>query len=144
MIELYESGRRLVRSDIAEIESMIGAMLDEGYRDFLLSHNGGIPVPNIIGVSGLPGSPTDVQVFFGVQMAEPTSNIEWNYVALAQNSQRKAAFLPIACDSGGGIFCLRVGQGKTRDVVYFEECSSDGFEYPVASDFRSFTSALED
>jgi hypothetical protein len=59
-------GPRVEPTDIEALEAELDAKLPSAYREFLLTYNGGTPTPSTVDVPGAAGTPTDVQVFFGI------------------------------------------------------------------------------
>lgn len=138
MIAIYNQGPQIDGDHIAEVEAAIGAKLPASYKDFLLKNNGGRPVPDTIAIDRLPGSPTDIQVFFGVGLGIETSNLSWNMKFVGPRLP-DCRLLPIACDSGGNIFCLDILGEFSGGVIY---CDLTGAEpvksYEVAPTFEAF------
>ena len=144
---ITDTGPNLSDSDVLELEARLRFTLPDAYRSFLLEFNGGISVPDTIHIDGLPGSPTDVQVFFGIGRAEETEGIEWNLASLSERLEEQ--LLPIACDSGGSVFCLSL-RPHDYGAVFFadlQEVFAD-FEtrrprmYWIAPDFGGFLQML--
>ena len=135
-------GPKIQARDIAALEAELGAGLPDSYREFLLLYNGGVPVPDTVDVPGAPGTPTDVQVFFGIGRPVESSDLLWN---LSLVRERCVGFhvLPIACDSGGGLFCLNIEQGVGTDIIYCDLDSPDCVSYAVASSFDEFKKKLQ-
>src|SRR5882762_5438868 len=104
---IEDVGPKIETRDITALEAELGAVLPDSYREFLLLYNGGVPTPGTVDVSGLRGTPTDVQEFFGIATSLESSDLSWNLSLL---SERCVGFraLPIACDSGGNLFCLKI------------------------------------
>lgn len=100
MIEIDEQGRQIGEADIISFENTLGMRLPNDYRQFLLLNNGGIPSPDVVDVTGAPGSPTDVQVFFGIGTDVESSDLLWN-LKLIKDRFPDRSILPIACDSRG-------------------------------------------
>ena len=80
---IKDVGPKIEARDIAALEAELGVNLPDSYREFLLLYNGGVPTPNTVDVSGLPGTPTDVQVFFGIARPVESSDLSWNLSLLA-------------------------------------------------------------
>lgn len=138
---IKDAGPKIGREGILSIETALDAQLASEYRDFLVQFNGGIPTPDTVDIPGVPGSPTDVQVFFGVGRKVESSDLLWN-LSLIRDLCAGRHLLPIACDSGGNLFCLTVDQGVTSAVVY---CDLEPFDYelyPVAASFDEFVKQL--
>lgn len=141
MAEIFDSVRAASADDIAAVELILGRALPVCYRDFLLSRDGGRPEPNIIDVPELSASPTDVQVLFGVKRSAATSCIAWN-LALVRQRCTALNLLPVACDSGGNLFCIQFDDEGKAPLVYCDLDSEHCKQYPVAADFESFLAVL--
>jgi SMI1-KNR4 cell-wall len=102
VLNVENSGPSITEHDLARLEGSLGRQLSAPYRRFLLGHNGGAPDPVCVDVPGF--GETDVQVFFGIGRSIETSRIEWNIDALKERLE--GVLVPIACDSGGNLFCL--------------------------------------
>ncbi|QIO36036.1 SMI1/KNR4 family protein [Bradyrhizobium sp. 1(2017)] len=139
MIE--NEGPKIGSEDIAAIESELDAELSSEYREFLLRYNGGTPTPDAVDVPDALGTPTDVQVFFGIRRSTAASNLSWN-LGLISDRCPGCHVLPIACDSGGNLFCLKVERGIAAEVVCCDLGSPDCKCYPVAPTFGKFLSCL--
>lgn len=139
---IEDAGTKIELEDIDAIERALDARLTHDYRDFLLQFNGGIPTPDTVDVPGAPGSPTDVQVFFGIGRSVESSDLLWN-LSLVTDRCPERHLLPIACDSGGNLFCLKVDQGVASEVVYCDLESSDCALYTVAAGFGEFVKRLK-
>jgi len=138
MIAINNPGPQIDASRIAELEAAIGARLPVSYKDFLLKNNGGRPVPDTRDIDRLPGSPTDIQQFFGIGQDVETSNLSWN-IKLVSERLPDHRLLPIACDSGGNIFCMSVLGEFSGDIVYCDLTGSEPVKsYEVAPTFKAF------
>lgn len=135
------TGPKIDLKDIINIEARLGATLPDSYRNFLLHHNGGTPTPDTVDISGLPNTPTDVQVFFGIGRAVESSNLSWNLDLIKERHAITSA-LPIACDSGGNIFFLRIQPDATDEVIYCDFDAQDCTIYDVAPSFNEFIAKL--
>lgn len=139
---IENTGPSITLADIADFEAELAIRLPATYQDFLLACNGGAPAIDVgIDVPGIPGSPTDVQVFFGLGRAVVSSDLRWN-VKLLENSRSPDRLLPIACDSGGNLFCLRFERGRAVEVAYYE-LFKETLPIPVARTFEGFVQSLE-
>lgn len=143
---LKEQGPELGEADVAGLEATLGQPLPAPYRRFLLANNGGIPVPNTADVPGFAQTPTDVQEFFGLGLVNASSRIDWNIETLKQRLDDQ--LIPIACDSGGNVFCLSLRATDEGAVLY---CDLDAVYadygrapplYRVAADFEQFLGGL--
>jgi hypothetical protein len=115
MITIDSQGPKLAESEICDFERDLGMALPEQYRQFLREFNGGTPTPDIVDIEGLPGTSTDVQVFFGIRRSVESSCLDWNLATLAERLD--PGLLPIASDSGESVFglCLRVSDYGAAD-----------------------------
>lgn len=160
MTQIRENGPRISEDDLCDFEASLGKTLTSDYRNFLLRCNGGRPTPNIVGISdicvnitsslpayGIPG-PTDVQFFFGIARPIYTSSLEWNLSSLSQRRIQLPCLLPIACDSGGNLFCLILEGNERGNIVYCDLQSVFGRHdqvpalYFVATDFDTFLHSM--
>jgi hypothetical protein len=146
VIPIENHGPKISEPDVAALELRLGTTLPDQYRHFLLEFNGGSPA-GTVEVPGLPGALADVQVLFGIGRAVRSSGIEWNMETLAQ--RLKPQMLPIACDSGGSVFCLALSTADRGAVFYcdlqsvFGKPASAPSMYLVAPDFDSFIGSLQ-
>jgi len=115
---LDNGGPRLRENDLDDFEKDANIILLAEYRSFLLRHNGGLPSPDVIDVKGAPGSPTDVQVFFGIGRPVESSDLQWNRRTFVERLPSK--WLPIARDSGGNLFCLSVSGPDAGSAMYVD------------------------
>jgi len=140
-MEINNRGPRISPADIAALEAKLNAKLPSTYREFLSLYNGGDPTPDIVDVPDAPGMPTDVQVFFGVGRSIESSDLSWNLAMISERCHTNRV-LPIACDSGGNLFCLAVEHGLATAVVYCDLDGTDCAFYPVAPSFDAFVAKL--
>lgn len=145
MLQIHNPGPQLEEGDVREVEVRLGAPLAPEYRAFLLGSNGGIPSPDCVTISKY--GETDVQVIFGIGRAVRTSCISWNLDAL--KDRLLSGLLPIACDSGGNVFCLSYSGSSCGEIVYLDLESVYGEYdvkaplYLVAPSFNDFLSSLK-
>ncbi len=139
MIRIEEPGPALSEIEIARLERRLNARLPESYCRFLIRNNGGVPTPETVDIPDAPGSPTDVQVFFGIGRAIRTSDLNWNVDTFL--GRVPEGLLPIACDSAGNLFCLGLSGRMAGQVVYCQ-IEGGGAPYPVAPDFEAFLEKL--
>ncbi len=145
MFSVDNSGPSLTERDVAELEASLGFSLEASYRQFLLNHNGGTPNPNCTDVPGF--GETDVQVFFGIGRNVESSCISWNLGTLQERLPGR--LVPIACDSGGNVFCLSAREEDEGAILYFDLESVFGNleaqtpTYEVAPSFREFATNLK-
>ena len=146
MIAVSERGPRISVVDVRALEDEFGWPLPADYRAFLLDTNGGLPESDIVDVPGLPSSPTDVQVMFGINRAVESSCIPWNLGTFS--GRLRPGMLPIARDSIDNLFCLSLQESRVGEVLYcdlaevYGDLESEPAWYVVASNFSSFVSQL--
>jgi hypothetical protein len=141
-MQIENPGPELKREELSKLEAKIHAKLPSAYTDFLLQFNGGVPWPNnTIDVQDLPGSPTDVQGFFGIGRSIKTTNIAWNLDLIDERCPHHRA-VPIASDSGGNLFCLSLAGDAADKVVYLDLGTADCALYVVASSFAEFVQRI--
>lgn len=140
-MKIDDAGPRVGVDGINALETALGARLAEDYRAFLLLCNGGAPTPDIIDIPDFSGSPTDVQVFFGIGRQIETSDLYWN-LSLISSRCPEYHLLPIACDSGGNLFCLKVDKGIATEVVYCDLERAPCVVYFVTQSFDEFVKRL--
>lgn len=133
---IENAGPKISTQEVDAIEAELGGRLSPSYRDFLLRYNGGAPTPDTVDVRDAPGTPTDVQVFFGIGRVG-SSDLIWNLELIAERCPGHDV-LPIACDSGGNLFCLKVVQGIAMEVVYCDLEAENCAFYTVAPGFDEF------
>jgi len=134
--QIENPGLSISDKDITELEEMAGFPLPSDYREFLRKYNGGQPTPDLVEIDGFEESPTDIQVFFGINRSEKTSNISWNLLELGETLN--SIGLPIACDSGGAIFAIK----RDQSVLYILPFEDESTIYSVADTFSDFLKKL--
>lgn len=134
---------------IEKFEQILGYHLPSSYKNFLLTYNGGHPIPSGF-TFGEQGKEYSVaEWLFGLH-TEPYNNLakEWGIY----RERVPEGFLPIGTDPGGNLLLLCV-TGNARGAVFFwdhEEENSVGEPttqdniYPVAESFTSFLKGLID
>jgi hypothetical protein len=137
MIVIEDKGKAVGDAEIVAIENAINVHLPESYRRFILVNNGGVPSPDIIDIEGLPGSPTDIQIFFGINREIVSSNLLWNWETFLERIHDKT-LLPVACDSGGNLFCLTLLGEEIGKIVYCDLQDHNLILHPVAPNFETF------
>ena len=141
MIVFSKQGPSIASEQITSLEKALGARLSDAYANFLMINNGGMPEPDVIDVVGMHGSPTDVQVFFGIGRDIQSSDLFWNLSVITERCPNQR-MLPIACDSGGNPFCLKVKRGIASEVAYCDLDDPNCKIYYVAKNFDEFLAKL--
>jgi hypothetical protein len=144
---IADRGPTLAEAAIVELEAAVGARLPDDYRQFLLQMNGGRPRPNVdVDVPGLPGTPTDIQVFLGLARPEESERIDMTMSWLSERVI--GGLMPIARDSGGSVFCLSLRSHDRGAVLFcdlqevFADFGVEPMVYLVAESFKEFLSRL--
>ena len=143
MLRIVNHGPAVEMSELLDFEVALGATLPQTFRRFLLECNGGLPEPNVVDVKNLPGSPTDIQVFFGVRRAIETSTLAWN-LAVIRERFPNFRLLPIACDSGGNYFCLSLEVGNYGVVLFLDVFGGSESIFFVAANLDEFFLKIHD
>lgn len=141
MISIDEPGPSIDVRQLDELARAADVALPDSYRQFLLKYNGGRPTPDVIHVAGLSGSPTDIQLFFGIGRNIRSSDLRWNLSMVADRCADRR-LLPIACDSGGNLFCFSVEFGIASEIVYLDLNNDDCILYSIAPNFDSFIAKI--
>jgi hypothetical protein len=149
MITIHEKGPQIMDKQVAEFENDLGRCLPDDYRIFLLENNGGRPVPDNIAFGESIYSPTDIQIFYGINRSIQSSNLSWGLSMIREISAELPTdlindpILPIACDSGGNFFCLKIGKDGSSDILYCAEEETPCLFFKVASSFTSFLEMIK-
>ena len=143
MVNIESTGRRqLSENDLIRLEEEIGRPLPAQYRSFLLVHNGGLPSPDIIDITGAHFRATDVQVFHGIDTPIESSDLRWNLENVEWCKDHE--LLPIARDSCGRTFILVLTPEEYGQVYYYDMEESVLIPYFVAHDFNEFLGKIRD
>ena len=79
LLRTEEAGPKISESDVAAHEKKLRAHLPTGYREFLLVHNGGRPIPACFPLRLRGGlQPWRVHFFFAIRDSEMSTDIDWN------------------------------------------------------------------
>lgn len=144
MVAFENPGPTITEKDLARLEQVVARPLPDTYRRFLLVNNGGIPCQNVVvEIEGLVGTPTDLQVLFGINRLIESSDLFWNIQVMSDRLAGKA-LLPIGCDSTGCLFCLSLSDDHYGVILFWDWNFGDleGKLYPVARDFTAFLNKL--
>jgi hypothetical protein len=113
MITIENPGPQINGGHIAQIEATIGGELPASYKNFLLKNNGGVPTPGTIDIDCAPGSPTGIQVFFGVRRGVESSDLSWNIRFMSERLPSQS----IRDRHGRGTGCGGRGQRRARQTA---------------------------
>jgi hypothetical protein len=140
LVSVKNSGPHLERQRLDALLLQWGISFPEGFRDFLLENNGGVPTPSGFTIPDAPHmSQHVIQEFFGIDRPRPESNIEWN-LGLSEVFAH-LGLCPIARTPTGELLCLGVSKENWNSVWLYD------FHYPTRGIYsvqRSFESLLDD
>ena len=143
MNNFIDCGEAVSHAQVTALQTHLGVDLPQSYFEFLSLHNGARPIKNSVDIQGLAESPTDVQVLFGLTRDIASSNVEWN-ARLIKAQHPNLGVVPIGCDSGGNLFCLKVNDPADSSVVYVDLADPLSAPYQVANSFDDFVQMLRD
>lgn len=145
-------------AQVAAFEKHIGRKLPAAYRDFLLTHNGGRPVPDAFIIDDDESQEDVVMCFFplrdlalgavAVQAMEDLRtwplHCAWddlqNDLENLYDIELDPPLLPIGTDGSSNYICLTLGGKKGGAVVFFDHETAEDF--PLAPDFPAFLASL--
>ena len=117
--QILGSGKIVSELDIRRMERKIGLTFPAQYRFFLVRHNGGRPVEKYFkftkGEALHVGKVLDL---FGIDDPVESCNIEWNYEVY--RDRMPSGFLPIGCEDGGNIICMKCVQPELGAIYYWD------------------------
>lgn len=144
--KMTELGRTLSDGDVKSLEKELGFLLPSKYREFLLSYNGGRPIPADFPITGFPNNPSGgIQIFLGIDRKYNSSNIAWSYKILSKRIP--TFFLPIAGTDVGNLVCLAIG-GENEGKVYLWDHENEHTPptyrnvYLIADSFQAFLNSI--
>ena len=130
-IKVNNCARQLELSDMSNIESMIGGVLPNQYKNFLLQFNGGRPESSVFKIEGLENNPVGkIQVFLGIDREIESSNIDWNYDVF--KGRVPSDILPIARTGTGDLICIGIKENKFGKI-YFWDMVNETNEYDYSN-----------
>lgn len=132
---------------IEVFESFLNRKFPKDYKQFLLTYNGGCPVPNCFDfANGQAGSL--VQYFMGISPKSHRYDLLKNLRTL--EGRIPPHFLPVACDPFGNQICIALN-GENYGKIYFwnHEFEADDNDPPtmenvtlIAHNFKDFANSL--
>lgn len=142
-MDIIEPGEKVTLEEVAAFEEKIGHRLPSAYRDFLLAHNGGRPIPAVVDIDDCPSGASEVQVFLGLTGAFESETLEWSWNAFRGRIPER--LLPIADDPFGNLFCLSLEGMDAGQILFLDRYEeSESRPYFVAKDFNEFLSKLRE
>jgi cell wall assembly regulator SMI1 len=140
-VKIVDEGDALKSDDLDAFEQTLGKRLPRAYRDFLLAHNGGRPVPAVIDIDDCPSGATEVQVLLGLTGPVESETLEWSWNAFRDRIPER--LLPIADDPFGNLFCLSLEGNDAGQVLFLDRYEeSESRPYFVAATFDDFLAML--
>ena len=100
---------------LERFEKEIGAKLPEQYREFLICHNGGKPVPSDFVISRRQGEDS-VKQFYGLNNGPTYQRLNENYELYVDRIP--SYVIPIGSDNFGNNICIGIN-GKNKGKVFF-------------------------
>ncbi|HEV7369455.1 SMI1/KNR4 family protein [Arenibaculum sp.] len=128
---------------LADFEADLGFTLPEDYRDFLLAHNGGTPVPSTF-VSAREGEDR-IESLYGLHDGPDHLRLDEMWGIYRRRLPR--GVLPVGDDPFGNAICIALA-GRHRGRIYFwdheREPEDDPFEAltALADGFTAFLASL--
>ena len=145
--EMEDSSPPTTMTAIRNFEGERGIALPNSYREFLLASNGGVPLKSSFPLSGAGNRTWEtVQVFFGVGVRWPTTELAYAYDLYAGGLAH--GVVPIAGNGAGDYVCLDLRHGGER-VAFWDQRHFWGTGewrevdlYHVADSFAEFIASL--
>ena len=145
-LKISNCGPPLTELEITALEIRIGRLLPTDYRNFLLTHNGGVPESHVIRNDEV--GDLEVQLFYGIR------HEEYFDIDLLRESMRgrwPERFLAIAIGSFGDFYCLSLSGPDSGEVHFWDhEQESEQDEpatelnlFPIAKSFAEFLYSME-
>jgi hypothetical protein len=135
----------------AEIEQLArahGISLPAEYLEFLVTSNGGKPVPSDFSFEAR-GELVEATVHYFLAIRDGTNGLAFYWENM--RGRMPAELVPIASDPGGNLICLGVS-GEVRGKVYFWDHELESDDEPpgwdnfslIAGSFTEFLAGLQD
>ena len=146
-LHMTEANPPTTLATIEDFERERGLVLPGGYKQFLLTTNGGVPEKPAFPVVGHPNYSINViRIFLGIGVRWPTTELAYAYDLYAGGIP--ANVIPIASDDLGSYVCLDLRDGKDR-VAFWDHRHFWGTGewresdlYHVADSFAEFLASL--
>jgi hypothetical protein len=101
---------------IAQFEARWGVMLPLEYKQFLLTSNGGMPIPENFEIPGFHGQGSALTSFYGIHDGPEHNRLD--RACEVHKDRIPADLIPIAWDAFGNEVCIG-WKGKRRGKIYF-------------------------
>lgn len=114
---IQDSYAKLTDEDLNRWEEEIGAKLPEGYRRFLLTHNGGCLKERVV-YSGKNKYGGTVDEFLALELDANANggDLRWNYQTFVKDGRMPAELIPIADTPLGDVICLGISKERWNQV----------------------------
>lgn len=149
-MNLIDGGEKVTERQIVELEHSLSVLLPQGYKDFLLEHNGGIPEKDtsfrFMERDSQTGEPFDMES--DIQNFSKLEELPFFYQNLIEEEVIPPKYLSIACDSCGNEILLCADESNNYGKIYFgnhEEFDPETNYYNlsvIANSFLEFMAKL--
>jgi cell wall assembly regulator SMI1 len=125
IIKKYDS---IFEEDIQQFEKKIVKKLPIEYRNFLLSHNGGIPLKKFFYLNDISYDKIWIDTFISLKKNKDSTvgDLFWVYNIHQELDNFPKRLLPIADDPGGNMICISIGEKDYGYIYYWLHDSSFG------------------
>jgi hypothetical protein len=140
LVKMFDEGRKLAESDIADLEATIGRLLPETYRRYLMTFNGGGPEPQFLDIEGAPYAQIKVDMFFSFDSQNEYRDLIrlWDSVP----SYKEKHLFPIGRDNGDSYLVLDLNDTNYGKVCFIDSKEDPPRMYLVANDFDEMIAKL--
>ena len=122
-VQFRETGPALSDADILAFEERFQAVLPSDYRHFLLTHNGGHPMPDSVKLV-LNGQQVNWRLHFFLGLKDPMEECNLDWAIDITGDTRPDGLIPFATDEGGNFFYIDV-RPQHSGAVYFGATPED-------------------
>ena len=128
----------MTKDQVSAFESRFGIALPDDYRQFLLTHNDGIPEPCVFADTA---GPNEVRAFLGLHSGQ-----HYRFVDTLETYHNRIPndLIPIAVDYFGNLLCVGV-KGKHIGIIFFWHHELEGTSHAltkIADSFSEFADSL--
>ncbi|TQV80788.1 SMI1/KNR4 family protein [Denitrobaculum tricleocarpae] len=147
MTELVNRGPHLTKERLAEFETSNGIRLPSDYREFLLTYNGGRPVPDTFPLVGHKESESGVSFLYGIDYPIESLELQWMFDLNDGYFSDPAFknFFQIGNDGFNDKICLDLSDERFGAVIFIDMVPmwKDHTEKDIYVIAGSFTEFLE-
>lgn len=116
-VTIRKSAPNLKEEDILTLEQQLGIRLPDGYREFLLEHNGGRPEPNVFPIQDGKGGDSVLDWFLRIQEGNLYDILD---TLDTFRGRIPTNFLPIAVDAFGNLLCLSIQEPDLGKIFFWD------------------------